>query len=364
MSSLFLRIVLIVLLVLALFVLLVRAYLEFTFAKSQQKQKPSIVHERNISHPSENNTTERNKTSVSTAKMQKLFSEKNTTLEKKYKSVASEIIDYVHAQKVKKAKEQNKTKQVTKPFVSKCYTPPGKIELPKTVTPIKKTKEIQKKKKVRSHKPRLVIIMDDVDLLLEAEMIKKVPFSITPSIFPVTEEHPYTQEIADMFDVYMVHTPMEAYHFGSPEEDTLTTDETLEEIDAKIRRIKEDFPKLVAINNHTGSKFTSDAEAMDKLFCVLDKYGIHFVDSRTSADTKARQIAKLHGDILYERNVFLDNEDSVPAILRQLKEAVRYAKKHKLAIAICHPKPQTFRALMKAKKILHGVQVVTIDELY
>jgi len=141
-------------------------------------------------------------------------------------------------------------------------------------------------------------------------------------------------------------------------------DDSFETIDAKIARIKRYFPKLFAINNHTGSKFTSDADAMDRLFCALQKYGIRFVDSRTAVTTKARLMAKLHHCKVLERNIFLDNDDSVASVLAQLKEAVRYAREHGTAIAICHPKDATFEALMRAKPILRGVDVVTIDKLY
>ena len=167
-----------------------------------------------------------------------------------------------------------------------------------------------------------------------------------------------------MFRCYMVHTPMEAFHYPKEEKYTLKTRDSFQTILQRIAQIKHDFPRLTAINNHTGSKFTSDPSAMDKLFCALQKYGIHFVDSRTAATTKACQIGKIHGQHVLSRNVFLDNVDDVDAILARIKESVAYAKKHKVAIAICHPRPATFEALREAPKVIKGVRVVTIDALY
>jgi len=356
MRSLLLRIVLTVLLVLSLFLLLLRVYMQHI------SESPAAVHEEPLPslasvniQPSDTVTQ-----NTSVARIESLFSEENKTLETKYKTVASEIMDYVHSREIKK-EEANQTKitQAAKKFVSRCRQPIRKITLPKSEKP-----KVLSKKALTPSKPRLVIVMDDIRSVEEGEMIRQLPFHVTPSIFPVTSDHPHTPEVAHMFPVFMIHMPMEAYHFSSPEEHTIHIDDSLERIEKRVAQIKRDFPNLTAINNHTGSKFTSDRDAMDKLFCALGKYNIPFVDSRTSAETKAREMGKLFHRKVLERNVFLDNEDSISSVLNQLKEAVAYAKEHKTAIAICHPKPTTFEALMQAKPLLKGVDVVTIDKLY
>ena len=354
MSSLLLRIVLTVLLVLSLLLLLIRAYVEYKTSRTAVKAlHPSVA------ATTSSSATETNDTSVS--RIQALFHESNTTLDQKYKNVASEIMDFIHAREMKK-EEQNQSRAAAKKFVSRCRQPVGEITLPKPS--LKPEPKKVPHKVLKPHKPYLVIIMDDIRSVEEGEMIRQLPFPVTPSIFPVTSDHPDTQEIARMFHTFMIHMPMEAYHFSSPEENTLFTGDSLRTIKQRIADIKADFPRLTAINNHTGSKFTSDLEAMDKLFCALGEFGIPFVDSRTSAATKAREMAKLFHRKVLERNVFLDNEDSIPSVLNQLKEAVAYAKAHKQAIAICHPKPTTFEALKQAKPLLKGVEVVTIDKLY
>jgi len=356
MRLLLLRIALTVLLVLSLFMLLLRVYYESGAHKNVPVQEMiSETVSASAAAAADKNT--------SVTHIKALFSDKNRTLELKYKTVASEIMDYVHSKKRHKVFETNQSSVVTKEFVSKCPQPLKKI----TEAAIKEQQIIPNKveKKIdQPKKPRVVIIMDDVQSLEQAEMIKQLPFAITPSIFPVTSDHPDTQRVAEMFSVFMIHTPMEAYHFSAPEENTLHTNDSLETIDARIAEIKHDFPSLVAINNHTGSKFTSDEEAMDRLFCILQKYGIPFVDSRTSVETKGREMGKLFHRKVLERNIFLDNEDSVPSILNRLKETVSFAKVHQQAIAICHPKPATFEALMQAAPLLQDVDVVTIEKLY
>jgi len=258
-------------------------------------------------------------------------------------SIATEIDDYMHSQKYK---DDNVSKPLLK---ASCDV------IVKTKKSVKKT--------FHDGIPRLAIIMDDIGNAKQVRSFQKIPFAMTPSIFPATSKHEDTPLFAKKFKCYMVHMPMEAFHFAHPEENTLEVTDSSEVIEKKIAAMHKDFPDAVAINNHTGSKFTSDSEAMDRLFCVLDKYDISFIDSRTAPHTKGKETGKLHKRVVLERHVFLDNEPDVPYILNQLKKAVRYAKKHGEAIAICHPRPETFQALKEAASLLKGVKMVTIDEL-
>ncbi len=259
-------------------------------------------------------------------------------------SIATEIEDYVSSQQ---HKDDIPSKPLLKPSCKVIVPLPKKVQ-----------------KTFSDHIPRLAIIMDDIGNANQVKHFKKIPFPVTPSLFPVTSKHTHTPEFAKHFNCYMVHMPMEAFHFARPEENTLQVSDSLEMIDQKIAAMHHDFPDAVAINNHTGSKFTSDASSMDKLFCVLDKYDITFIDSKTAPHTKGKETGKLHNKVVLERNVFLDNEPDVNYILGQLKKAVRYAKKHGVAIAICHPRPETFEAFQYAKKYLRGVKMVYIDALY
>ncbi len=329
------KIALVAFLVLSLFLLVLKVYQE----NNQKLESGVKVKSKDIK--------------VEKLNLEKILKEQNKTLDAQYKAIASEIEDLKFSTQFKKLNHE-KTLKIKK-FISKC-----------TIThEIEEKKEITKPKKTTIHTlPRVAIIMDDVSTHQQALLIKKLPFPITPSIFPSTYNHPDTPSIAKMFRHYMVHTPMEAYHFPSPEENTLNVDDDLNTIDQKIRDIKKNFPNLIAINNHTGSMFTSDYESMDKLFCTLKKYHIRFIDSRTSTDTKGRKMAEIFHTKVLERNVFLDNIDDEDAILQKIQESVDYAKKHHVVIAICHPKPTTFLALMHAKKILKGVEMVTIDKLY
>jgi polysaccharide deacetylase 2 family uncharacterized protein YibQ len=133
---------------------------------------------------------------------------------------------------------------------------------------------------------------------------------------------------------------------------------------ARVDAIRRLFPKARYVNNHTGSVYTADYRAMKRLYRALKKAGFVFVDSRTTAKTTLRKIARESGDRYIARDVFIDNVQEVAAIKKQLRQAVRIAKKRGYAIAIGHPHKATMQALRQAKGILKGVQTVYIDELF
>ncbi len=267
--------------------------------------------------------------------------EKNGTLEREYKSVASQIEAFMRKQK---ALDQNQTDVVSQ-----------KIE-------IKKESIVEE---VKEHKglPKLAIIMDDVGFYEQAQMIKTIPFPITPAIFPPNDHYPDTVKIAEEFKNYMVHFPMEAFDYKNTKEIAVKVTDSVEHLDKRVKKMRQNFPKAIAINNHTGSKFTCDLDAMDRFFSVLNKYEIEFIDSRTSAETKCSEAGKMNNREVIQRDIFLDNVADVEYIKNRLQEAVRIAKKNGKAIAICHPRELTFEVLKNAKDILKGVKLVYINEL-
>ena len=207
--------------------------------------------------------------------------------------------------------------------------------------------------------------MDDMSFGYEVNKLKKLHMIITPSFFPPTSNHPNTAIYAKEFSHYMVHFPMQATNPNFHEEPkTLHINSTLSFIENRVKFIKQNFPNLKFVNNHTGSKFTSNLKSMLKLYKALDKYNLVFIDSVTTSKSKAPIVAKKYHKILLQRDVFLDNIQNVSYIHHQLKEAIKIAKKNGYAIAICHPHSATFKALKTSKNILKGVQLIYIGQMY
>lgn len=211
---------------------------------------------------------------------------------------------------------------------------------------------------------KLVIIIDDVATFEHASMIKSLGLKITPSIFPATKTHPDTPNIARTFEFYMIHLPMQAKHFDSPEIGTLTINESFESMHEKIKKIRKDFPRAKYTNNHTGSRFTSDFDAMDKAYRALIEQGFVFVDSKTIAQTAVARAAKKHNQPYISRDIFLDDDPSASAVRRELVAAVNLAKKRGYAIAIGHPKKNTIAVIKESKNnLLKDVDVVYLKDI-
>ncbi len=214
------------------------------------------------------------------------------------------------------------------------------------------------------HHARLAIIFDDVSFPSQVHAIKSLGIKATMSFFPPSSIHPHTPELAAKEKFYMIHLPMEAMHFHKEEPYTLRVGESEEDIEDRIRSIRRLFPRVHYINNHTGSKFTADRESVKRLIRVLDRNHIHFIDSRTTAQTQVPYVMKLYHHRYVARDVFLDHKGDVASIKKQIALAVKLAKRDGECIAIGHPHPNTIRAIAQSKNLLKSVDLVYVYELY
>lgn len=210
---------------------------------------------------------------------------------------------------------------------------------------------------------KLAIIIDDVGTGEQAQKIAALPVRVTPSIFPPEYQRKDTRSLARGFEHYAIHLPMEASS-AKNNSATLRASDNYEKLRGVIAKLRTDFPNAKFINNHTGSKFTADERAMQNLLRAMNEHGFLFIDSRTSPATKAKVAMKGLGMRYVHRDVFLDNQNSVAAVRKKLREAVTLAKKQGYAIAIGHPKSSTLRALANSADILGEVDLVYLDEIY
>lgn len=229
---------------------------------------------------------------------------------------------------------------------------------------IKKVVNIDDKPKaVLSNRPKLAIVIDDVTTQQQLNQINNIGYTITSSLLPPTSRHPNSAKIAKSLPFYMIHFPMQASTFSGEEVGTLRVGDSYEKIEKRVAQIRKWYPNAKYTNNHTGSKFTADYESMDRLFRALIKYDFVFVDSRTTAKTVGKKMAKKYKIPYIVRNVFLDNEQNFAYIQNQLKKAIKIAKKNGYAIAICHPHPITMKVLRESKHLLSDLEMVYLNQI-
>jgi polysaccharide deacetylase 2 family uncharacterized protein YibQ len=236
---------------------------------------------------------------------------------------------------------------------------------PQEVVEQRLEKKLEKKlEKRKKSLPKLVIIIDDVAFSHQVKKLLGTNLNLTLSFFPADKNHPDTKNFAKKQDIYMLHLPLEAKNFYAEELDTLHVGDSKWRINKRISTILEDFPNLKYINNHTGSRFTSNRTSMKYLLQVLKEKNIKFVDSVTTSESVVKKVSSELGVKTVKRDIFLDNQLSVPYIHRQLRKAVSIAKKNGVAIAIGHPHKATIKALSTAENILSEVELVHINRVF
>ena len=213
-------------------------------------------------------------------------------------------------------------------------------------------------------KPKIAIIIDDVSTSAEKEKILNIGYKTTMAFLPPTKGHPNSAKIALDLPFYMIHFPMQASSaFKGAEEFTLQVGDSYEKIEKWVAQLREWYPNAIYTNNHTGSVFTENEEAMDRLLKALKKYNFIFVDSRTSAKSVAKKYALKYDMPYIVRNTFIDNDRSYGAIQSQLKKAIEIAKKTGYAIAIGHPHDITIKVLRESKHLLKDVEPIYVNQL-
>ena len=117
------------------------------------------------------------------------------------------------------------------------------------------------------------------------------------------------------------------------------------------------------MNNHTGSRFTRNDASMHVLMEVIHRRGLFFVDSRTTPDTIALDIAKDWGVPATRRDVFLDNDLTWQDIDDAFMQASRIADKKGHVVVIAHPHELSLRYLEARLPQLQDTTLVPVSAI-
>ena len=196
--------------------------------------------------------------------------------------------------------------------------------------------------------PKIAIVIDD------AGLDKKRTAAVIGLMAPVTisfltygEGLPEQARLArEAGHEIMVHMAMEPLNKSiDPGPNVLLTESSANKTLERLRWGLERFDGYVGINNHMGSLFTSDTVGMEVVMQELKRRGLLFLDSRTSVKTVGASIALAYNVPFTQRNIFLDNEATIPAINKQLRIMELFAIKNGYVVAIAHPRDATIQAL-------------------
>ena len=197
----------------------------------------------------------------------------------------------------------------------------------------------------------IVLVIDDFgyrnDNISDGFLNLSIP--ITCAIIPGhTASKKFAEKAVSYGKEVIIHMPMESENY-SPGEDEykLLTSMTSELLETKLIQAFESLPEAIGMNNHQGSKATSDSKTMTVLASVLKDRGKYFIDSRTSSLTIGEKTMISFGVPTARRNIFLDNNNDLDRIEEQMNKLANSAKKNGVAVGLGHARKNTLSVIEK-----------------
>ncbi len=184
----------------------------------------------------------------------------------------------------------------------------------------------------------LAIIIDDLGYSRNIEPFTSLGIPLTYAVIPGLQ---FSRNMAETLRAgglyYIIHMPME------PHDSTLVDDKSMLLVSMDETRIRaslssafESVPGARGLNNHMGSKFTSNPDAVGRLVKVLKEKNFFLVDSRTSGESVAYSIARKFPIPAAQNNFFIDNQTDYDYIYKRMEELTRLAASRESTVAIGH----------------------------
>lgn len=214
---------------------------------------------------------------------------------------------------------------------------------------------------------RLAVVIDDAGRDLDSQRIyEAMGIPLTLAVMP---NQIHTREAAASWAAHglpvIIHQPMESVSGIGMEQKVILT--SMGE-DALRQMLKESFsqvPEAVGMNNHQGSKATTDRRTMDLVMSELHHRNMFFFDSHTNSTTEADKAAAAYGVRYVKNDLFVDNSADENDICAMIQEGANRAKKNGTYIIIGHCRPHTAAAFrtMVPKLQAQGIQFVYVSSL-
>ena len=195
---------------------------------------------------------------------------------------------------------------------------------------------------------RMAIIIDDIGhsrrragafLSIEADLTYAVLPHLAYSVELAHVIHQKGHEI-------LLHQPMEPFdRHLDPGPGALFVGDSARHIESVVDTNVQAVPFASGVNNHMGSRFTSNRDEIRHTLEAIKRHGLFFVDSLTSHQSQAYRTACGLHMTSGRRDTFLDTRRQIRVILNRLYDVMNRALVHGHAIAIGHPYPETAAAL-------------------
>jgi polysaccharide deacetylase 2 family uncharacterized protein YibQ len=241
---------------------------------------------------------------------------------------------------------------------------PALAEVSAVLPPPKPAPEAAKK----SAKPKVAIVIDDFGYnMTSVNMLFAIQQPVTLSVLPHVK---YSKEVARLarskgYEV-ILHLPLESSRSDVQEEaNTITTKMSDKEITSKLASDIQSVPGITGVSNHMGSKATEDKRVMTVIISYLKTKRLYFFDSFTAQKSVCRDVARSLSVPTAKRDIFLDNSSDMAEIEAQMAVVKKMAFKYGQAIAICHDRANSIKALARKMPEMsgEGIEFVRLSEL-
>ncbi len=211
---------------------------------------------------------------------------------------------------------------------------------------------------------RIVIIIDDLGYHFDAGLrALNLPGPISYAVLPATPSgtslartaHAKGKEV-------LLHLPLESVDRENREEPgAITLDMNREAFHKAFGAALESVPYAIGVSNHRGSLLTRHPGHMAWLMEEIAAHeGMFFVDSFTTHESIALQIAAESGIAATRRHIFLDNDRSPEGLRKEFDRLTALARRNGVAVAIGHPYPETLEFLERELLELDSSTVMLI----
>ncbi|MGL5206325.1 MAG: divergent polysaccharide deacetylase family protein [Acidaminococcaceae bacterium] len=199
----------------------------------------------------------------------------------------------------------------------------------------------------KKYSGNLAVIVDDCGYdIAPVQKLSELPIKMSFAILPFKANSSAALEIIKSNGKEaMLHLPMEPVDASAASESKMVTVAmTSDEVKAYTEEAISSLPGIVGVNNHQGSKATSNRSTMKAVIEVLKTDGLFFIDSNTHPKSIGDQTAEEFGVATARNQKFLDNSSDVDDIKKNIWAAAELANKNGVAVVICHARPNTAKA--------------------
>ena len=215
--------------------------------------------------------------------------------------------------------------------------------------------------------PKIVFVIDDIgNHDLYKNQLEALGNNVTYAILPLLPYSRYFAELSRKTHAEVIlHLPLDTIQDKIPGRglivNTMSKQAVLEMLDRDLASV----PYHVGVNNHMGSRGTTDREKMTIILTELKRRGLFFLDSYTTKESVVPEVGRSVGLPVLTRGVFLDNVDSRSAIREEVQKLEILAREKGNAIGIGHYRKNTLEVLKTEipKLKSQGFKIISLKDL-